>query len=61
MGFRGQIEMVRGHDYDGIMRDCCVDHVALVPRGKAGPDCAIGADGDDWAALADVLGAFPAT
>jgi hypothetical protein len=47
--------LVRGHDYDGVVRDLAVDHVALVPRGKAGDDCAIDADGGDWRRLPDAF------
>ena len=31
-----------GIRYDGVMRDLCFNHVALVERGRAGPDVVVG-------------------
>lgn len=59
VGFRSQIQKVRGRSHDAVVCDAQVDHVALVPRGLLGLDCSLPMrcdDGeDDWEAFGDAL------
>ena len=41
----------RGERYDAVQRNVIANHVAIVDRGRAGPDCAIRIDGEDVIAL----------
>jgi len=48
-GYMSRLDMTPGTDpkhgpYDGVMRSIVADHVAIVPRGRAGPDARIGDD-----------------
>lgn len=39
-----------GEKYDAIQRNIRINHVAIVPRGRAGSECRIG-DADNWGAV----------
>jgi len=54
-GYTCQIEFKdgvspEGEAYDAIQRDIRVNHLAIVPKGRAGPECRIGDDADNWGA-----------
>jgi hypothetical protein len=63
MGYHYRADMTpgrtpEGEDYDGVMRDIRVNHVALVEQGRAGPDVVVADSLADlqWAVLAEALG-----
>ncbi|HBT01638.1 MAG TPA: hypothetical protein DEB47_17680 [Citreicella sp.] len=39
-----------GESYDAIQRDIRINHLAIVPRGRAGSECRIGDDAEPWGA-----------
>jgi len=39
-----------GHAYDAVQRNIKINHLALVPRGRAGSECRIGDSADNWGA-----------
>lgn len=43
-------ETPEGEAYDAIQRDIRVNHLAIVPRGRAGSECRIGDDAEAWGA-----------
>jgi hypothetical protein len=47
-----------GKDFDGIMRDICFNHVALVEDGRAGPDVVVGDSMENVMAKSTRLGAL---
>lgn len=40
-----------GEEYDAVQRTIRVNHIALVPRGRAGAECRIGDAAQDWGAM----------
>lgn len=39
-----------GEDYDAVQRDIYIDHLAVVPAGRAGPEFRVGDDAGAWGA-----------
>jgi uncharacterized protein len=55
MGYSANIEFAdgvtpEGERYDAIMKDIRINHLAIVPKGRAGSECRVGDSADNWGA-----------